>query len=277
MKSTKIWLVTGASKGLGLALVKLLLAENNKVVATSRDTNDIEQKIGKHENLLALNVNLADSENVRNAVLQAIDKFEKIDVVVNNAGYSLYGSIESLSDKEFRQIMDINFFGTVNIIRNVMPFLRKQKSGHIINISSVAGYKGYGNSPAYASTKFAVVGLSEALAEEVKAFNIKVTVVAPGFFRTDFLNKGTNLVCKNPIPEYHMDTLLNWLNENNGKQAGDPNKLANHLIEITYLENPPIHLLMGQDAYQIVAEKRKVEQEEFEEWKNITFSTNIDE
>lgn len=277
MKSTKIWLVTGASKGLGLALVKLLLAENNKVVATSRDTNDIEQKIGKHENLLALNVNLADSENVRNAVLQAIDKFGKIDVVVNNAGYSLYGSIESLSDKEFRQIMDINFFGTVNIIRNVMPFLRKQKSGHIINISSVAGYKGYGNSPAYASTKFAVVGLSEALAEEVKAFNIKVTVVAPGFFRTDFLNKGTNLVCKNPIPEYHMDTLLNWLNENNGKQAGDPNKLANHLIEITHLENPPIHLLMGQDAYQIVAEKRKVEQKEFEEWKNITFSTNFDE
>ncbi|MDC2215958.1 SDR family NAD(P)-dependent oxidoreductase [Bacteroides thetaiotaomicron] len=277
MKSTKIWLVTGASKGLGLALVKLLLAENNKVVATSRDTNDIEQKIGKHENLLALNVNLADSENVRNAVLQAIDKFGKIDVVVNNAGYSLYGSIESLSDKEFRQIMDINFFGTVNIIRNVMPFLRKQKSGHIINISSVAGYKGYGNSPAYASTKFAVVGLSEALAEEVKAFNIKVTVVAPGFFRTDFLNKGTNLICKNPIPEYHMDTLLNWLNENNGKQAGDPNKLANHLIEITHLENPPIHLLMGQDAYQIVAEKRKVEQEEFEEWKNITFSTNFDE
>lgn len=277
MNSAKIWLVTGASKGLGLALVKLLLSENNKVVATSRDINDIEQKIGKHENLLALNVNLADTENVRNAVLQAIDKFGKIDVVVNNAGYSLYGSIESLSDKEFRQIMDINFFGTVNIIRNVMPFLRKQKSGHIINISSVAGYKGYGNSPAYASTKFAVVGLSEALAEEVKAFNIKVTVVAPGFFRTDFLNKGTNLVCKNPIPEYHMDTLLNWLNENNGKQAGDPNKLANHLIEITHLENPPIHLLMGQDAYQIVAEKRKVEQEEFEEWKNITFSTNIDE
>ncbi|MEA4809400.1 3-phenylpropionate-dihydrodiol/cinnamic acid-dihydrodiol dehydrogenase [bioreactor metagenome] len=277
MKSTKIWLVTGASKGLGLALVKLLLAEKNKVVATSRDTNDIEQKIGKHENLLALNVNLADSENVRNAVLQAIDKFEKIDVVVNNAGYSLYGSIESLSDKEFRQIMDINFFGTVNIIRNIMPFLRKQKSGHIINISSVAGYKGYGNSPAYASTKFAVVGLSEALAEEVKAFNIKVTVVAPRFFRTDFLNKGTNLVCKNQIPEYHMDTLLNWLNENNGKQAGDPNKLANHLIEITHLENPPIHLLMGQDAYQIVAEKRKVDQAEFEEWKNITFSTNIDE
>lgn len=277
MNSAKIWLVTGASKGLGLALVKLLLSENNKVVATSRDINDIEQKIGKHENLLALNVNLADTENVRNAVLQAIDKFGKIDVVVNNAGYSLYGSIESLSDKEFRQIMDINFFGTVNIIRNVMPFLRKQKSGHIINISSVAGYKGYGNSPAYASTKFAVVGLSEALAEEVKAFNIKVTVVAPGFFRTDFLNKGTNLVCKNPIPEYHMDTLLNWLNENNGKQAGVPNKLANHLIEITHLENPPIHLLMGQDAYQIVAEKRKVEQEEFEEWKNITFSTNIDE
>ncbi|GAA0884367.1 oxidoreductase [Sphingobacterium siyangense subsp. cladoniae] len=272
----KIWFVTGASKGLGLTLIKLLLSKGNKVAATSRNAGDIDKQI-KHENLLALTTSLADDKSVHEAIAQTINKFGKIDVVMNNAGYSLYGSVESLSDDEFRQIMDINFFGTVNVIRNVMPYLRNQKSGHIINISSVAGYRGYGNSPAYASTKFAVIGLSEALAEEVKAFNVKVTVVAPGFFRTDFLNKGTGLVCKNPIPEYRMETLLNWLNENNGKQTGDPNKLANHLIEITHLENPPIHLLMGEDAYQIVTEKRKAEHEEFEVWKNITFSTNIDE
>lgn len=275
MDTQKIWFITGASKGLGLTLVKLLLSKGNKVAATSRNANDIEKQI-KHENLLALTTSLADEKSVHEAIVQTIQTFGKIDVVVNNAGYSLYGSVESLSDKEFHQIMDINFFGTVNIIRNVMPHLRKQKSGHIINISSVAGYKGYGNSPAYASTKFAVVGLSEALAEEVKAFNVKVTVVAPGFFRTDFLNKGADLVCENPIPEYHMENLLNWLNENNGKQTGDPNKLANHLIEITHLENPPLHLLMGPDAYQIVNEKRKVEHDEFETWKALTFSTDIE-
>lgn len=275
MDTQKIWFITGASKGLGLTLVKLLLSKGNKVAATSRNANDIEKQI-KHENLLALTTSLADEKSVHEAIVQTIQTFGKIDVVVNNAGYSLYGSVESLSDKEFHQIMDINFFGTVNIIRNVMPHLRKQKSGHIINISSVAGYKGYGNSPAYASTKFAVVGLSEALAEEVKAFNVKVTVVAPGFFRTDFLNKGADLVCENPIPEYRMETLLNWINENNGKQTGDPNKLANHLIEITHLEDPPLHLLMGPDAYQIVNEKRKAEHEEFETWKALTFSTDIE-
>ncbi|ANI88543.1 short-chain dehydrogenase/reductase [Arachidicoccus ginsenosidimutans] len=277
MSNQKVWFITGASKGLGLTVVKLLLSNGDKVAATSRNAKDIEQQIGKQENLLALTTNLADNTSVHEAIAQTINKFGKIDVVLNNAGYSLYGSVESLSDEEFRQIMDINFFGTVNVIRNAMPHLRKQQSGHIINISSVAGYKGYGNSPAYASTKFAVIGLSEALAEEVKPFNINVTVVAPGFFRTDFLNKGANLVCKNPLPEYNMETLLNWLNNMNGKQQGDPEKLAKTLIDITDMENPPLHLLMGGDAYQIVTEKRKSDSEEFETWKELTFATNIEE
>ncbi len=277
MDNQKVWFITGASKGLGLTLVKLLLSANNKVVATSRHAEDIERQTGMHENLLALTVNLADDKNVREATAEAVNKFGRIDVIVNNAGYSLYGSVESLSDEEFRQVMDINFFGTVNIIRNVMPYLRKQQSGHIINISSVAGYKGFGNSPSYASAKYAVIGLSEALAQEVKPFNIKVTVVAPGFFRTEFLNKGESLVCKNPLPEYNMDGLLDWLNNMNGKQPGDPEKLAKTLIEITKLDNPPLHLLMGGDAYQIVTEKRKADAEEFEIWKAMTFETNIEE
>lgn len=273
----KVWFITGASKGIGLTVAKLLLSTGNKVAATSRNGADIEKQIGKNENLLSLTTNLADDESVHQAIKQTIDKFGRIDVVLNNAGYSLYGSVEAVTDKEFRQIMDINFFGTVNVVRNVMPYLRAQKSGHIINISSAAGYKGYGNSSAYNSTKFAVVGLSEALAEEVKAFNVKVTVVAPGFFRTDFLNKGAELVSENQIPEYHIEVLLGWLNDMNGKQPGDPNKLASHLIEITNVENPPVHLLMGQDAYQIITEKRKEDLEESESWKHITFAAKIDE
>lgn len=276
MSKQKVWFVTGASKGLGLALIKLLLSDGNKVAATSRNSNDIEKQTGKHENLLALTVSLADNESVHKAVEQTMNTFGNIDVVVNNAGYSLYGSVEALSDREFRQMMDVNFFGTVNVIRNVMPYLRKQQSGHIINVSSVAGYKGYGNSPAYASSKFAVVGLSEALSEEIAAFHVKVTVVAPGFFKTDFLNKGIDLICEKPIPEYHTEILVNRLNEMNGKQAGDPEKLAKTLVEITTLASPPLHLLMGPDAYQIVNEKRKAEHEEFETWKALTFSTNFE-
>lgn len=276
MENQKVWFVTGASKGLGLTLIKLLLAGNNKVVATSRNAQEIELQLGQRENLLALTVNLADNDSVRNAVDQAVNTFGHIDVAVNNAGYTLYGSVEAMTDLEFRQMMDINFFGAVNVIRNIMPYFRKQQSGHMINISSIAGYKGFGNSPAYASSKFAVIGLSEALAEEAAIFNVKVTVVAPGFFRTDFLNKGSEMVCANPIPEYQTETLVKRLKNMNGSQTGDPEKMAKVLIEITNMQNPPLHLLMGPDAYQIVSEKRQAENQEFEKWKALTFSTNIE-
>lgn len=278
MENQKVWFVTGASKGLGLALVKLLLSNGNKVAATSRHAADIEKQITDHrENLLALTVDIADDENVNKSIQQTMEKFGRLDIVVNNAGYSLYGSVESLTDKEFRQTMDVNFFGTVNVVRSAMPHLRQQRSGHIINISSVAGYKGFGNSPGYAAGKFAVIGLSEALAEEVRAFGVKVTVVAPGFFRTGFLNRGADMICKNPIDEYNAGALVNTLQQMNGKQMGDPVKLAAALVKITDMPNPPVHLLMGPDAYQMVIEKRKTDNDEFEAWKHITLSTNFED
>ncbi len=137
MNNQKVWFITGASKGLGMNLVKLLLSAHNKVVATSRNAKDIESEIGTHENLLALTVDLPDNESVSNAVSQAINTFGKVGILVNNAGYPLYGSVEAISDQEFRQIMDVNFFGTVNMIRNIMPHFRRQLSGHVINISSL--------------------------------------------------------------------------------------------------------------------------------------------
>lgn len=273
----KIWFITGASKGLGLTLTKVLLSKGYKVAATSRKASDIEKEIGQNANLLPLTVDVTNDESVCNAIKQTIVKFGGLDVVVNNAGYSLYGSVEALTDEEFRGTMDVNFFGTVNVIRNAMPILRKQQSGHIINIASVAGYKGYGNSPSYAATKFAIIGMSESLAEEVKQFNVKVTVVSPGFFRTSFLDKGDNLICKHPIPEYKTQELVNALHEMNGKQPGNPEKLAMGLVNITETSNPPVHLLMGPDAYRIVMDKRNQEHEEIEAWKELTCSTNLDE
>ena len=278
MDNEKIWFVTGASKGLGLSLIKLLLEAGNKVAATSRKAEDIDNAITDNkENLLALTVDITDESSVNDAIDKTLAHFGRLDVVVNNAGYSIYGSVEVLSNEEFRKTIDVNLFGTVNVIRAIMPYFRKQRSGYIFNISSVAGYKGFGNSPSYAAGKFAVIGLSESLAEEVKQFGVKVTVVAPGFFRTSFLDKGEELVSKNSIAEYHVEDLVDRLRAMNGKQPGDPEKLVAALVRLANEENPPVHLLMGPDAYQIVMQKRAAEQEEFETWKELSLSTDLDD
>jgi NAD(P)-dependent dehydrogenase (short-subunit alcohol dehydrogenase family) len=180
-----------------------------------------------------------------------------------------------LSDKEFRDTIDVNLFGTVNVIRAAMPYLREQQSGYIFNFSSVAGYKGYGNAASYHAAKFAVIGLSEALAEEVKPFGIKVTVVAPGYFRTNFLAEGSVMVAKNKIPAYNAEALETAMQQMNGNQAGDPDKLVAAIVKMAEEPNPPVHLLMGPDAYAVVTEKRKAEELEFETWKALTLSTNL--
>jgi NAD(P)-dependent dehydrogenase (short-subunit alcohol dehydrogenase family) len=278
MDTKRVWFVTGASKGLGLSLVKQLLNAGHQVAATSRKAKDIEDVIATHkENLLALTVDITNDESVNNAIAKTIAHFGQLDVIVNNAGYSIYGSVEALSNEEFRKTIDVNLFGTVNVIRAVMPHFRKQRSGYVFNISSVAGYKGFGNSPSYAAGKFAVIGLSEALAEEVRQFGVKVTVGAPGFFRTSFLDKGDELVSRNTIEEYQVEQLVGRLRAMNGKQPGDPEKLAAALIKLSNEQNPPIHLLMGPDAYQMVMQKRAAEQHEFDAWKELTWSTDLDE
>lgn len=278
MDTKKVWFVTGASKGLGLSLIKQLLQAGYKVAATSRKAHDIDAVINDHkENLLVLTVDITSENSVDDAVAKTIAHFGRLDVIVNNAGYSIYGSVEVLTNEEFRKTIDVNLFGTVNVIRAAMPYFRKQRSGYVFNISSVAGYKGFGNSPSYAAGKFAVIGLSESLAEEVKQFGVKVTVVAPGFFRTSFLDKGEELVSKNTIEEYQVEGLVDRLRAMNGKQPGDPEKLVAALIKLSNEQNPPVHLLMGTDAYQIVMQKRNAEQEEFEAWKELTLSTDLDE
>ena len=277
MSNQKVWFITGASKGLGLALTKLSLANGDKVIATSRNVEDFKASITEHqENFLSLKVDITSDEEVKNAVAKSIEKFGVLDVIVNNAGYSLVGSMEEMTDKEFRKTMDVNLFGTVNVIRNVMPYLRKQQSGHIINISSNAGYVGFGNAASYNASKFAVIGLSEALAEETKQFGIKVTVVAPGQFRTSFMNKGSMVFAQNRIDVYGLDKSEKMWTNYSGQQIGDPEKLVKILTGIVNNPNPPLHLLLGPDTYQLVMEHRERENQEFETWKHLTLSTNFD-
>ncbi|MDY0780137.1 SDR family oxidoreductase [Tenacibaculum sp. IB213877] len=279
MNTQKIWLVTGASKGLGLALVKKLLKENYQVAATTRNLQSLKDAVNYSEsNFLPLEVDLINEESVDKAINNIIKKFGKIDIVVNNAGYGQAGTLEELSDKESRKNFDVNVFGALNIIRRIMPLFRSKKSGHIINIASVAGF--IGNFPSfgvYCATKFALVGLTEALSAEAKAFGINATVVYPGYFRTNFLENNSFSLPKNPIREYEEARAIEKLHtdEINGNQAGDPDKAAVALIEITKSNTPPIHLFLGSDAYQFAKEKIKIIENELEKNKTLTTSTDF--
>lgn len=277
MSNQKVWFITGASKGMGLEAAKAVLKNGDKVAATSRNINELINQIGvQNTSFLPLEVDITNHSEVKKAIQTVINAFGKIDVVLNNAGYYLVGSIEEISDEEFKKTIDVNLFGTVNVIRNVMPFLRQQKSGHILNIASNMGYIGYANTGSYNAAKFAVIGLSEALAQETKQFGIKVTVIAPGMFRTNFMSDSTLITAKNKIEAYKVEEHINILKSFDGKQPGDPQKLAKVLIVITQLPSPPLHLILGSDSYNSIVENRKNETQEIELWKHLSLSTNFD-
>jgi NAD(P)-dependent dehydrogenase (short-subunit alcohol dehydrogenase family) len=275
----KVWYITGASKGLGLSLVKQLLAAGNKVAATSRSLADLEKAVGAGDpNFLPLAVDLKDESSVQNSVNATLAAFGQIDVVVNNAGYGLIGSLEELTDQESRDNFEINVFGMLNVIRNVMPQLRAQKSGHIINISSIGGFSGaFPGFGIYCATKFAVVGLSESLSAEVKNFGIHVTVVQPGYFRTSFLSAGSIGVPQNQIADYAevRDSQQTHQASIDGNQPGDPEKAVAAMIEITNAENPPLHFFLGKDAYQLADKKILSVQNDMDKWESLATATGF--
>jgi len=274
-ENQKVWLITGTSKGIGLDLTKLVLSLGHTVITASRNINALEKEINQNkENLYPVQLDITSDKEVKMTIDRLVKKLGKIDVVVNNAGYSLVGSMEEMTDEEFRATMDVNLFGAVNIIRNVMPYLRKQKSGHIINISSNAGYVGFEKAASYNAAKFGMIGISEALAQEVNNFGIKVTVVAPGQFRTQFMDS-INYV-KNRIDVYGVDEAEKMWSKHSGQQPGDPEKLVKILVKISEMPKPPLHLLLGPDTYKLVTQKRKEEDAEFETWKSLTLSTDFD-
>ncbi|MCW4470475.1 SDR family NAD(P)-dependent oxidoreductase [Flavobacterium sp. MFBS3-15] len=276
-QNKKTWFVTGASKGLGLALVKQLLELGQNVAATSRNPEALTAAVGNaHENLLALHADLADDTSVKQAITSAIGKFGSLDVAVNNAGYGIGGSLEELSDEELRQSFDINVFGTINVIRNVLPHMREQKSGHIINISSIAGFAATTGWAAYAATKFAVTGLTEVLAEDVREFGITATVVLPGGFRTSFLDKDSIVIAEKRIDDYTaMREAQQRLLQLDGKQGGDPEKAATLMIRTAFEEHPPLRLILGSDAYKRATTKVETLAKELEAGKETTISTDF--
>ncbi|WP_343697960.1 SDR family oxidoreductase [Flavobacterium sp.] len=272
--NSKVWFITGASNGFGLTLVKQLLQRGDKVAATSRNKASIEEKTGKNTNLLAITLDITNDDEVKTAVEQTVKTFGKIDVAVNNAGYMLLGALEEVSAKEFQDSVGVNIIAYQNVIRNVMPYFRKQKSGHFFNFASSAGYSADACAGSYNAVKSAVIGFSEALAKETGLFNVKVTIVSPGLFRTNFL--GAFPTAQNTIEVYGTQHLVDAMNKFNGNQPGDPEKLVKVLIDSAGKDNAPLHLIMGTDSYDRALKYYQSQIENLKKLKELSCSTNFE-
>jgi len=279
MGTKKVWFITGASKGFGLEFINQLLTKGDAVAATSRSLSQLQTAANTtHENFLPLEVDLVNEQSVAKAIDATIAKFGRIDNIVNNAGYGLLGTIEELTDSESRQNFEVNVFGSLNVIRQALPHLRAQRSGHIFNISSIGGFVGdFPGFGIYCATKFAVNGFSESLAEEVKDFNINVTIVMPGYFRTNFLESDSLVTPKNVIADYQStrDSQNFHQNQMNGNQPGDPVKGVAAVIKAAAEVNPPLYLFLGSDSVSIAEKKIDMLSKEIDKWKALSTSTDF--
>jgi NAD(P)-dependent dehydrogenase (short-subunit alcohol dehydrogenase family) len=254
---SKVWFITGAGSGIGAGAAKAALKAGDRVVATGRDVQKVRNALRDvaSENLEVLQLDVSDEGQATRAVDQAVKRFGRIDVVLNNAGYSLLGNFEELGTQDIERQFAANFWGVMYVMRAALPVMRKQRSGHIINMSSVAGVVGLKHCSAYGAAKFAVEGLSLAVAEEVEKFGIKVTVVEPGFFRTDLLAASNVKWPSNRIDDYasaEVSAQEMW-SPYAGKQPGDPEKLGQVLVKLTGMETPPRVFVAGSDAIEAVA------------------------
>jgi NAD(P)-dependent dehydrogenase (short-subunit alcohol dehydrogenase family) len=273
----KIWFVTGSSRGLGRKLVEAILAAGDKVIATARKPEELKDLSAMYgDNIRTVKLDVTSPEDVKNAVSVAVETFGRIDVLVNNAGYGFLGAFEEMSDEEFKGQIDTNFWGVVNVTRAILPHMRQQSSGHIIQITSIGGRSAFPGFSGYHAAKFAVEGLSEALALEVKPLGLKVTIVEPGGFRTDWA--GASMAFAQPIEAY--GTTIGFMREQlrlrNGNQPGDPRKAAQAILKLVDMPEAPLRLPLGNDAMAVLRKGYKTSSEELERWAGLTKSTDFD-
>jgi NAD(P)-dependent dehydrogenase (short-subunit alcohol dehydrogenase family) len=275
----RVWFITGASRGFGALTAEAALKAGDAVVATARDPKTVIARLGEHDRLLATRLDVTSEAEAHEAAGQAVRKFGRIDILVNNAGYGLLGAIEEASAAETTKLFGTNVFGLLGVTRAVLPHMRRQRSGHIINISSVGGYTGYPGWGVYGATKFAVEGITEALAAEVAPLGIKVTVVEPGFFRTDFLDETSLAGTAQHIDDYSEtvgNTRAHAADVNHG-QRGDPRKLASAFIALANAKNPPLRLPLGSDTVERIEAKNSFVAKELAEWRTLATSTDFTE
>ncbi|SFD80459.1 NADP-dependent 3-hydroxy acid dehydrogenase YdfG [Paenibacillus catalpae] len=269
---SKVWFITGTSTGFGRQFVEQLLQTEDKVIATARNLEAIQDfKSISPDKVSIVALDVTDKEQINTAVQEAVDRFGRIDVVVNNAGYGLYGMIEEYSDEQIRKQFDVNVFGVLDIIRATLPILKKQNSGHYINFSSFFGTWAMPPFSLYAASKFAVEGFSEAMAIELAGFGIKTTIVEPAVFATDFL--GHSLEHTDRKPEY--DSIYEAYNEGiSSLKIGDPVKAVKTIIDMINSENPPLHFPVGSFASHSIRNAFNKRIEEINAWEKLSIEAD---
>jgi NAD(P)-dependent dehydrogenase (short-subunit alcohol dehydrogenase family) len=276
MSEKKVWFITGASQGLGRALTEEALAAGYRVVATARKPETLHDLVEKYPRTLeAVKLDVTSTADVKQAVREATEAFGRIDVLVNNAGNGLLGAVEEPADQQIHDQFETNVFGVINVLRGVLPTMRSQRSGHIINVTSGLAFFAFPSYGYYSATKFAVNGLSEALAQEVAHHNINVTIAEPGGIRTNFLKGGLTLPL-NRMPEAYPTTtgLLEKFNEAASSEGGgDPHKMARVIIAAVESEEPPLHLPIGQDSYTAIEGKLELYSKQLPVWRDRAIDT----
>jgi NAD(P)-dependent dehydrogenase (short-subunit alcohol dehydrogenase family) len=265
------WLVTGASRGLGAQIARVALEHGDNVIAGARSAGLSIRSDGTEGKVLPVHLDVTDPDSIKSAVAAGMRRFRRIDVVVNNAGRHLRGAVEEISDAEGRALFDVNVFGTLNVIRAVLPHLREQRSGHIINVGSMSGFRGTPGAGLYAATKFAIEGLTEALAREVEELGIRATVIEPGALRTDFLDSSSLVDAAHNIQDYESTPAGSshraWVQQTNHAQPGDPRKAAEVIFSAATADRAPVHLPIGQDAIAALEGKYTEVLENLDDWR----------
>jgi NAD(P)-dependent dehydrogenase (short-subunit alcohol dehydrogenase family) len=267
-QSSRVWLITGSSTGFGRALAAAALAQGDRVIATARQVSQIQALEQQYpQTAKAVRLDVTDPASIQTAVQSGLEAFERIDVLVNNAGYGLMGAIEEVRDRQIRDQFETNVFGLLNVTRAAIPILRKQGSGHILNVSSVGGRVAFPTMGMYHASKFAVEGLSETLAQELKPFGIKVTIVEPSGFATDFSDR--SLAMAEPMPEYSTlrEELVNFVA---GHPRGDVPTGVRALLKVVELTDPPLHLAIGPNALPTIVQKLSSDIDEYHRFEDIS-------
>lgn len=273
----KVILVTGASRGCGELIVEQALARGHSVVATARDPRGLVERYRDHPTVLPVALDVTHEAQAHAAAMAAVDRFGRIDVLINNAGYGLVGAVEEASGKEIEAIYRTNVFGLLAVTRAVLPYMRRRRTGHVINFSAVAGHVSPAGWGVYCSTKFAVEALTEAMAQELEPVGIHVTAVAPGRFRTDFLDPSSLSASSRNIPDYQATAgaMRQLAAAANGTQSGDPARLAAVLMDLLDMPDPPTRLPLGSDAVAAIEAKNAATAELLDQWRDVSASTDF--
>src|SRR5438094_5608549 len=278
MTNKRIWFITGAGRGMGVDFAKAALAAGHTVVATGRDSNAVAKAVGRSDNLLVLKLDVTNRADAVAAAQAAVDRFGRIDVLVNNAGNFFAGYFDALTTEQIERQLGTLLIGAMNVTRAVLPVMRKQRSGHLISISSTAGIVGFAFCSAYAAAKFGLEGWMESLQQEVAPFGITTTIVNPGFFRTELLEPASVTYGEPSIEDYADRTAeqLKWWQAQSGRQGGDPAKLARALVAIASEEPPPRRFIAGADAIGLAEQKIADLQAQIAAYRDLSTSLAFD-